>query len=58
MAGRTYVGKNGRRRCLMWLSSDRTEVIYDRPEGGSGQCLAWTFARWAEREATPEEQAP
>jgi hypothetical protein len=57
VAGRTYVGKNGRRRLLVKLWG--RDVDYDEPEGGGVKwCLKATFARWAVREATPEESAP
>jgi hypothetical protein len=66
-AGKTYVGKDGKRRHLWGLVSAgladlpyRMATIlatYDVPEGGESWCTAHAFARWAEREATPEEQA-
>lgn len=58
-AGKTYVGKNGARRYIVNLWSN--DVSYDVPEGVRGRskwCSRTRFARWAEREATPEEQAP
>jgi hypothetical protein len=63
VAGRTYVGKNGRRRTLLSL---RVAGLGDGyywmgeilAEYGDSYCLARTFARWAVREATPEESAP
>ena len=56
VVGKTYVGKNGKRRCITRIVGGA--VVYDKPEGGTGWCQAWTFARWVEREATAEESAP
>lgn len=57
--GWTYVGKNGRRRFIWCLWTN--DVSYDVPEGvkgGSKRCSRSQFARWADREATPEESSP
>lgn len=59
--GKTYVGRNGKRRFLhkmYWSIHGGRWARYDKPEGGTGACTIDTFARWAEREATPEESAP
>jgi hypothetical protein len=65
--GKTYVGKNGKRRNLFDIRIARISDLYrmgsliacyDMPEGGIAECSERAFARWAEREATHEEKAP
>ena len=62
-AGKTYVGRGGKRRYISRRSVSNVlpswdRITYDIPEGGIDCCSARAFARWAIREAVPEEQAP
>lgn len=59
--GKTYVGRNGRRRYVRAIAVDRAGrrfVAYDVPQGGEYSCTVSCFASWAEREATPAETTP
>lgn len=60
VAWKTYVGKGGKRRWLVYCNTAWARYWSVRGvRFGAGRCVKIaTFANWAEREATADEAAP